>query len=86
MHMATNATLEQNNLEDEITGMVVHIGCACSTDLASQIGKGVSADDLLPILETLVKKGTLRHKVDPSDPRKYADRYQTVYEPDPDRA
>jgi hypothetical protein len=82
MAMASNAVIERENgnLNDEIVSTLVSIGCACPTDLAAQIGHGIRADDLMDPLESLVKRGILRHKVDPSDPRKYTDRYQTVYE------
>jgi hypothetical protein len=80
--MATNAVMKEagHNLKDEIVEKVVRMGCACPTDLAAQIGHGVKADDLLDPLESLVKMGVLRHKIDPSDPRKYSSQYQTVYE------
>jgi hypothetical protein len=83
MEMASNAVmehLENQALKDEIVSKVVKLGCACPTDLATQIGKGVRAEDLLAPLESLVQTGVLRHKVDPSDPRKYVSQYQTVYE------
>jgi len=81
--MITNPVLEAENqdvrLNDLIVSKIVEMGCACATDLAGQIGGGKKAKDLIQPLESLVKRGVLRHKKDESDPREYNE-YQTIYE------
>lgn len=74
--------LNEQELRDLIAEKIVDLGCACAPDLAGQIGLGVTADDLLPILESLVDEGVLCHKKkDPRDPRDYKPPYQTRYQP-----
>ena len=74
--------LNEQELRDLVSAKLVDLGCACAPDLAGQIGFGVTADDLLPILKSLADEGVLRHKEkDPRDPRDYKPPYQTVYEP-----
>lgn len=74
--------LNEQELRDLIAEKIVDLGCACAPDLAGQIGFGVTADDLLPILEALTDEGVLRHKEnDPRDPRVYQAPYQTRYVP-----
>jgi hypothetical protein len=68
-----------SQLKDQIVSKIVEMGCACPTDLAGQIGGGKKADDLLSALDSLVKSGILKRKVDKNDPREY-NQYQTVYE------
>lgn len=80
--MATNVAEENKTLKDLIVSKIVAMGCACSTDLATQIGGGMKPGDLIDPLESLVKAGVLRHKQDPTDPRRYTEREQTVYELD----
>jgi hypothetical protein len=81
--MAMNPVLEAESqdvrLNDLIVSKIVEMGCACAPDLAGQIGGGMKARDLVQPLESLVKRGILRHKQDPSDTREYNE-YQTVYE------
>lgn len=84
--MATNALQEtdeqERELEDQIAGKIVKMGCACATDLATQIGGGRTAKELAERLEGMVKKGILRHKEDKKDSRSYDGEYQIVYELD----
>ncbi|MDQ3817434.1 MAG: hypothetical protein M3362_07055 [Acidobacteriota bacterium] len=82
--MITETVLDKDQevndeLKDLIVSKIVEMGCACTTDLAGQIGNGVKPNDLLPALDSLVKNGILRRKEDKNDPRKYNE-YQTVYE------
>lgn len=82
--MATMTAVEANNpeLKRLVEVTVRDLGCACAPDLAGQIGRGTRADDLIPILESLVEKGVLRHKKrEPDDDREYKGKYQVVYEP-----
>ena len=73
----TNVTLR-----DLVFRKIWESGCACAPDLAGQIGGGKTADELIPILDSLVVSGLLRHKAkDPDDPRDYQGKYQVVYEP-----
>lgn len=81
--MATKTTVEEADLElkDVLVNTIRDLGCACPPDLAGQIGTGVKADELIPVLESLVEKGILRHKEqEPDDDREYKGPYQTVYE------
>lgn len=81
--MATKTALDVNNPETQnlVESKVRQLGCACAPDLAGQIGTGVRADDLIPVLESLVQRGVLRHKErDPDDDREYNGKYQVVYE------
>ncbi len=66
-------------LEDLIVSKIVQMGCACSTDLAGQIGGGTKPQDLVGTLNSLVTRGILRRKNDNTDTREYNE-YQTVYE------
>lgn len=84
MNMTSNVKTARSqhdqSLRDLIISKIVRSGCACAPDLASQIGNGVKADDLIPVLEQLVAEGVLRYTVDPKDPREYQKPYQVVYE------
>jgi predicted ArsR family transcriptional regulator len=54
---------------------------ACAPDLAAQIGHGITAKQVLPVLDSLVNEGVLRlHENEPSDERKYEPPFQTRYE------
>ena len=66
--------------DDEIVSKIVNMGCACATDLVTQLGSGLRATDLVQPLEDLVKRGVLRRKIDKSDPRTYSIPEQTIYE------
>jgi hypothetical protein len=81
--MATKTAVDEKSpeLNDLVVNKIVELGCACPPDLAGQIGAGVKADDLIPVLKSLVDKGILRRKEkDPDDEREYKGEYQTVYE------
>jgi hypothetical protein len=74
-------TISKDELKDEIITQVTNLGAACAADLAAQIGRGVTTQDLIPILESLTKKGVLRHREkDLRDQRTYTE-HQIVYEP-----
>ena len=77
--MATNVAEQNETLKDRLVGKIVKMGCACATDLATQLGEGYKAADLVTPLESLVQAGILRHKHDPTDQRQYKTE-QTVYE------
>jgi hypothetical protein len=68
------------DLKDEIVSKIVKLGCACATDLATELGSGLKPQDLVAPLESLVKSGVLRHKSDSRDDRKYSAPEQTAYE------
>jgi hypothetical protein len=68
------------DLKDEIVSKIVKLGCACATDLATELGSGLKPSDLVAPLDSLVKSGVLRYKSDSSDKRKYSAPEQTVYE------
>lgn len=81
--MATKTAVDVNNPEmlDLVESKMRQVGCACAPDLAGQIGAGIRADDLIPVLESLVESGVLRHKEqEPDDDREYKGKYQVVYE------
>jgi hypothetical protein len=81
--MATKITVGEDNpaLKDLVVNKIRELGCACPPDLAGQIGAGVRADDLIPVLKSLVDKGVLRRKdKETDDEREYKGEYQTVYE------
>jgi hypothetical protein len=84
--MATSQMiLDENNqetdtqLKNTIVSKIIEMGCACPTNLASEIGHGKKAADLIEPLESLVKSGVLRHRQDKKDPRQYNE-HQIVYE------
>jgi hypothetical protein len=53
---------------------------ACAPDLAGLIGHGVTADEIIPVLESLVSEGLLEHmKKESKDPRDYKGPYQRRY-------
>lgn len=70
---------DKRQLEDLIVSKIVQMGCACPTDLAGQIGRGMKPKDLVPTLNSLVDSGILRRAVAEDDPRDYNED-QTVYE------
>lgn len=71
---------EGKRLRELLVRSIVRSGCACAPDLAGQIGEGKSAEDLIPVLNSLVAEGILRvKKNDPGDTRKYNE-FQTRYE------
>lgn len=82
--MKTNAKLAKGlqgqEVRDLVVRNVVKLGSVCAPDLAGHIGSGLRADELIPVLESLVGDGVLRHKKDPRDPRDYKEPYQVVYE------
>jgi DNA-binding HxlR family transcriptional regulator len=71
--------IDERQLPDLIVSKIVQLGCACTTDLAGQIGGGVKPKDLVATLNSLVEGGILRRKIDKDDPREYNE-YQAVYE------
>jgi hypothetical protein len=75
-----SAPARDEAFDDKIVGKIVKMGCACATDLATQLGSGAKAKDLIEPLEDLVRRRVLRHKVDKNDPRAYVAPEQTVYE------
>jgi competence protein ComGC len=82
--MVTKTAVDVSNakLRRQVEATVRDLGCACAPDLAGQIGQGMKADDLIPVLESLVEDGVLRHKQrEPDDNREYNGKYQIVYEP-----
>lgn len=85
LNMTSNFVLENPSsvqFRDLLFRKVWESGCACATDLAGQLGGGITAAQLIPILEDLVAQRALRHKKkDPKDSRNYDDKYQVVYEP-----
>ena len=78
--MSTVAMRNGVDLQKEIVSKIVGLGSACATDLATQIGRGITAKELVDPLEDLVRSGVLRHKTDTGDPRKYSSPEQTAYE------
>jgi len=82
--MTTNAQLakgvQTQEIRDLVVRNIVRLGSACAPDLAGQMGSGLRADDLIPVLEALVTDGVLRRKKDPRDPREYKEPFQIVYE------
>ena len=53
---------------------------ACAPDLAGLIGHGVTPQELLPVLESMVSEGVLEHmKNETKDPRQYNGDYQRRY-------
>ena len=48
--------------DDTVVSKIVELGCACSTDLAGQIGGGVKPGDLNPVLKSLADRGVLRRR------------------------
>lgn len=75
----TTERRDERQLQDLVVSKIVQLGCACTTDLAGQIGGGIKPKDLVATLNSLVERGVLRPKVDKDDPREYNE-YQTVYE------
>ena len=81
MSTKTAIDVKEESLREQIVRKIVKLGCACAPDLAGEIGVGKRADDLIPVLHSLVAEGVLRRRQpDPTDPRKYEGEYQTVYE------
>jgi len=82
--MVTKTAVDVGNVELRrmVEATVRDLGCACAPDLAGQLGLGLRADDLIPVLESLVENRVLRHKErEPDDNREYDGKYQIVYEP-----
>ena len=77
---AVSVGTTSQQLRDLIVNRVVEWGHVCAPDLAGQIGTGATPDDLIPVLESLVDDGVLRHVKDPKDKREYKAPYQTRYE------
>ncbi len=76
--VSSGATTQQ--LRDLIVRQVVEWGRVCAPDLAGQIGRGTTPDDLIPVLESMVHDGVLKPVKDLKDKRKYKAPYQTRYE------
>lgn len=72
--------IHTQQLRDLIVSRIVEWGRGCSLDLAGQIGRGLTPDDLIPVLKSLARDGVLRPVEDPKDTREYEAPYQTRYE------
>lgn len=80
VHPAKAETESGQGKRDLVVSHIVRMGSACAPDLAGQMGHGLRADDLIPVLESLVEAGVLQHKKDHRDQREYGKPYQVVYE------
>lgn len=81
--MATETAVgtKQTDLKERVVSKIVELGCACPVDLAGQIGADTRADELVPVLHSLVESGVLRRKEnEPGDTRNYEGEMQTIYE------
>ena len=73
-------TLNRQQIRESILQNINHWEHACAPDLAGLIGHGVTADELIPVLESMVSEGVLEHmKKESKDPRDYKGRYQRRY-------
>jgi flagellar biosynthesis component FlhA len=72
--------ITDQQLRDQLLRQIVEWGHACAPDLAGQIGRGYTAQQLVPVLENLVSEGVLQHMVDTKDERKYEHPLQKRYE------
>jgi hypothetical protein len=73
-------TLNDQQIRHSILENINQWEHACAPDLAGMIGHGVTADRLIPILESLVNEGLLEHmKKESKDPRDYSGPYQRRY-------
>ncbi len=72
--------LTTQQLKALIVRQIFDLGHACAPDLAGQIGSGTTKEQLVPILESLVDEGVLRHVKEPKDHRDYKGPYQVRYE------
>jgi hypothetical protein len=74
------ADLNEELLRESILRNIRHWNHACAPDLAGLIGHGVTVDRLIPVLESLVREGVLKHMEKESrDPRDYTGPNKTRY-------
>ena len=71
---------EYKSVKDLVVRKIIDLGCASALHLAVQIGSDTTAEELIPLLESLVQEGILRHSKDSRDPRCYLSPYETIYE------
>jgi len=73
-------TLNEHQLRESILRNITKWGHACAPDLAGLVGHGVTADRLIPVLESLVDEGVLKPmEKEPKDHRDYTGKYQKRY-------
>lgn len=81
--MGTKTVLSMNraDLRTQVLNKIGELGCSCPADLAGEIGGGATADDLIPVVKSLVESGDIRRKEnDLDDHRVYKGDEQTIYE------
>lgn len=73
-------TLNNEQVRESILQNLNRWEHACAPDLAGLIGHGVTPQELIPVLESLVSEGVLEHmKKESKDPRDYNGEYQRRY-------
>lgn len=69
-------------IDNSVVSALTDKGAACAVDLAGLLGGGTHPQDVLPALESLLRRGLIRPRIKlENDPHEY-NKYQTVYELD----